>query len=92
MFNVLNKEVTALKREYTSPKAEKLIFDYEENIVASGNVKDGKTGHAANACYTHNASDVYAHDCEGIPKIWVLAKYYKVFFGHLLRGDAWLSF
>ena len=70
LFYVLNKEIIVLKKEYTSPKAEKLIFDYEENIVASGNVKDGKTGHAANACYTHNASDVYAHDCDNaIPKL-----------------------
>ena len=60
-----------MKKEYMSPKAEKLVFDYEENIVAaSGNVKDGKTGHAANSCYTHNASDVYAHSCDGaIPKL-----------------------
>ena len=70
MFYVLNMEVTVLKKEYITPKAEKLIFDYEENIVASGNVKDGHTRHAANACYTHNASDVYAHDCDNaIPKL-----------------------
>ena len=65
----LRQEVTDLKKEYITPKAEKLVFDYEENIVASGNVKDGKTGHAANACYTHNGSDVYGHGCENaIPK------------------------
>lgn len=59
-----------MKREYTSPKAEKLVFDYEENIVASGeNVKDGKTEHAANACYTHNTSDVYTHGCDATPKV-----------------------
>ena len=60
-----------MKEEYLTPKAEKLVFDYEENIVASGyeNVKDGKTGHAANACYTHNTSDVYGHGCEGEPKL-----------------------
>ena len=60
-----------MKEEYLSPKAEKLVFNYEENIVAaSGNVKDGKTGHAMNACYTHNASDVYAHSCyDAVPKI-----------------------
>ena len=70
MFYVLNKEVTALKREYTSPKAEKLIFDYEENIVASGeNAKDGHIGPSSNACYTHNTSDVYGHGCEGEPKL-----------------------
>ena len=59
-----------MKKEYISPMAEKLVFDYEENIVASGNVKDGHTEQAANACYTHNASDVYAHDCDNaIPKL-----------------------
>ena len=69
LLYVLNKEVTILKREYISPKAEKLIFDYEENIVASGNIKDGKTEHAANACYTHNTSDVYTHGCDATPKV-----------------------
>ena len=60
-----------MKKEYISPMAEKLVFDYEENIVASGyeNVKDGKTGHAANACYTHNTSDVYTHGCDATPKV-----------------------
>ena len=60
-----------MKKQYDAPKAEKLMFDYEENVVASNtNVKDGKTGHAANACYTHNASDVYDHLCDdAIPKL-----------------------
>ena len=58
-----------MKKEYITPKAEKLVFDYEENIVASGNVKDGHTGPSSNACYTHNGSDVYGHACEdAIPK------------------------
>lgn len=59
-----------MKKVYETPKAVKYVFNYEENVVASfGIVKDGKTGHAANACYTHNASDVYGHPCdEAIPK------------------------
>ena len=58
-----------MKKEYTEPKAEKLVFDFEEILTTSGNVKDGKTGHASNACYTHNGSDVYGHPCDdAIPK------------------------
>ena len=57
-----------MKKQYETPMAEKLVFDYAENVVASGNVKDGKTGHAMNACFTHNGSDVYSHGCKGRPK------------------------
>ena len=58
-----------MKKQYETPKAERLVFDYQETIVASENGKDGKTGHAANACYTHDGSDVYGHPCDdAIPK------------------------
>ena len=34
-----------MKKEYEAPKAEKMEFDYEENVVASnGNLKDGGGG------------------------------------------------
>ena len=52
-----------MKKAYETPKAVKYVFDYTDNVVAS-NAKDGKTGHAANACYTHNGSDVYEHPCD----------------------------
>ena len=62
-----------MKKAYETPKAVMYVFNYQDNVVASntddeGNIKDGKTGHAANACGTHNASDVYEHGCTYIPK------------------------
>ena len=33
-------------KEYTTPRAEMLTFDYEENVVASGNpIQHGDVGH-----------------------------------------------
>ena len=52
-----------MKKQYEAPKAEKLVFDYQEIVVTSANGKDGKYGHSSNACYTHNGSDVYEHNC-----------------------------
>ena len=62
-----------MKKMYETPVAEKLLFDYEENIVASGNGKNGRDpSHPSyNACFTHNTSDVSEHNsspCVGIPK------------------------
>ena len=53
-----------MKKAYTQPKAEKVEFTYQNTIVASIQLKDGKTGHAANACYTGNTNDVYTGGCE----------------------------
>lgn len=47
-----------MKKHYEMPRAEKMEFNYQELVVASSNDKDGKTGSAANACYTHNTSNV----------------------------------
>lgn len=63
-----------MKKKYESPMAEKYEFNYVENVVASPDddtetiIKDGKTGHAQNACGTHNSSDAYLHGCEMNPK------------------------
>ena len=61
-----------MKRQYETPKAEKYVFDYKENVVASyGNGKEinpHANPHAENSCYTHNGSDVVGHDCEGESK------------------------
>ena len=48
-----------MKKMYEVPMAEKLIFRYEENVVASGVAKDGRDpSHPSyNACFTHNTSD-----------------------------------
>ncbi len=56
-----------MKKVYETPKAIKYVFDYTENVVAS-NGKDGKTGHAINACDSHNGSDEYALGCQGNSK------------------------
>ena len=57
-----------MKKQYDAPKAEKLMFDYEENVVASNtNAKNGKTGNAQNSCYKHNGANV-TQGCEGEPK------------------------
>ena len=45
----VNEGGTQMKKAYETPKAVKYVFDYTDNVVAS-NAKDGKTGHAANAC------------------------------------------
>ena len=59
-----------MKQQYETPKAEKFEFDYKGTITASGTtvVKDGKTGNAANACYTHNTSNVPGQGCNGTPR------------------------
>ena len=62
-----------MKKMYEAPMAEKLIFRYEDNVVASGVAKDGRDpSHPSyNACLTHNTSDNSTHNsspCEGIPK------------------------
>ena len=59
-----------MNKAYETPKAVKYVFDYTDNVVASGNAKKGKEGHASNSCYTHNGSDVYEHPCDdAIPKV-----------------------
>ena len=51
-----------MKKQYETPKAEKYVFNYLENVVASNGKKpkhsepDGKNN--ANACYTHNGANV----------------------------------
>lgn len=40
-----------MKKEYDTPKAEKLEFNYQESVVASGSLMDGKEGNAVNGCY-----------------------------------------
>ena len=41
-----------MKKEYKTPKAKKLEFDYQENVVASnGSLSGGATGSAINGCY-----------------------------------------
>ncbi len=62
-----------MKKLYETPIAEKLLFDYQENVVASGNVKDGRDpSHPSyNACFTQNTSDNSTHNsnpCQGNPK------------------------
>ena len=58
-----------MKKQYETPKAEKLEFEYENVVVASLNAKGGKTGNAMNACYTNNTDNVVTTpECRGIPK------------------------
>jgi len=51
-----------MKKEYEKPKAEKLVFDYKETVVASGTVGPNANPNAArqaqNSCYTHNTDEV----------------------------------
>ena len=37
-----------MKKEYNTPKAEKLDFNYQETVVASGGLKEGSN---VNGCY-----------------------------------------
>ena len=64
-----------MKKHYETPIAEKLIFNYQENVVAASgsNVKDGRDpSHPSyNACLTQNTSDNSTHNsnpCQGNPK------------------------
>ena len=59
-----------MKKQYEEPKAEKMEFDYDENVVASLNAKGGKTGNAINSCFTHNTDNMWTNPdtCTGIPK------------------------
>ena len=62
-----------MKKLYKAPKAEMLLFNYKENVVAASNAKDGRDpSHPSyNACFTHNTSDVSEHNsspCNGTPK------------------------
>ena len=59
-----------MKQQYETPKAEKFAFDYKNTVRASdvkSVVKNGKTGNAANACYTHNTNTVTS-GCEATAK------------------------
>ena len=47
-----------MKKHYEMPRAEKMEFNYQELVVASSNVKNGRIGNNANACYTHNTANV----------------------------------
>ncbi len=51
-----------MKKHYEAPIAEKLLFNYQDNVVAASgsNVKDGRSpDHPSyNACFTGNTSDV----------------------------------
>ncbi len=59
-----------MKKQYVTPKAEKLMFEYE-NVVAismpwdEDNVKEGpgNAPQSSNACHTGNTSDVFGHNC-----------------------------
>jgi len=64
-----------MKKHYEAPIAEKLLFNYQDNVVAASgsNVKDGRGPEhpSYNACFTHNTSDVSEHNsspCNGNPK------------------------
>ena len=62
-----------MKKTYKTPVAERLIFNYENNVVASTNGKDGRDpSHPSyDACFTHNTSDVSLHNsspCNGNSK------------------------
>ena len=53
-----------MKRQYAAPMAEKLEFNYRENVLATGGteipevLKEGRVGPSSNSCYTHNQSEV----------------------------------
>ncbi len=49
-----------MKKAYETPKAVKYVFNYQENVVASANGKDGRDpSHPSyNACFTNNTADV----------------------------------
>ena len=36
MYIRINQEEENMKKQYNAPVAEKMVFDYEENVVASG--------------------------------------------------------
>ena len=61
-----------MKRAYETPRAEKLDFRYEENVVAysgrgnGGNANPNAAPQAENSCYTHNTSEVVTRpNCKG---------------------------
>lgn len=52
-----------MKKTYETPKAEKYIFNYVENVTASNTFnyeqyKDDKNYPDLNPCYRHNTSDL----------------------------------
>ena len=49
-----------MKKAYETPKAVKYVFNYQENVVASLNGKDGRDpSHPSyNACFIQNTADV----------------------------------
>jgi len=52
-----------MKKTYETPKAEKYIFNYAENVTASNTIdyeqyKNVKHYPDLNPCYTHNTSDL----------------------------------
>ena len=55
-----------MRKQYEKPQAEKIEFNYTDVVVASGfgNLKDGKTGPSANACYNgkHKGPNACAKD------------------------------
>ena len=43
-----------MKKEYKTPRAEKLSFDYTNTVVASGNNNHGDNGHQAGCKFKPN--------------------------------------
>ena len=58
-----------MKKRYVEPKAEMWEFNYEETVVASGDIIEA-TGHgngggnsSANSCTIGNTSNIVGNDC-----------------------------
>ena len=62
------------KKQYEKPMAERFVFNYLENVVASttpdwydSSIKGGKTGPSWDACFAENTGNgdqvYYSYDC-----------------------------